>query len=82
MPSITSIIERHVFGKILLFLDDSSHVASCGQGADDIANMQDLEGCADEGEFGCVMDPCQRFDNVLLNVSLYKGSMGHPPLIR
>ena len=82
MPSINATIERHVFGKILLFLDDTSHVAICGQGADDIANMHDIEVCADGGEFGRVADQIQRFDNVLLNVWLYKGSMGHPPLIR
>ena len=46
MVALKKTIATDVFDSILSFLDDSSHVVVCGQAADDIGNIADLDGLA------------------------------------
>ena len=44
MDALNATFEPGVFDHILSFLDDSSDAAVCGPGANDIANITDLDG--------------------------------------
>ena len=61
--------ESAVFEGILIFLDDSSHVAICGTGATDIANVADLDCFA--------VDEHTHFRNGFIQTYLYQGSPHH-----
>ena len=46
MVALKTTFATDVFDSILSFLDDSSQVVVCGQAADDIGNIADLDGLA------------------------------------
>ena len=68
MVALKSTVAPGVFENIISFLDDSSHVAVCGPGSSDIANMDDLN--------GFIVVPFTRSNNCRIQMlELYEESM-------
>lgn len=68
MGALKSTVTPGIFESILSFLDDSSHVAVCGPGSNDVANMDDLS--------HFFVGTCTRSNNCRIQVvQLYEESM-------